>query len=97
MTIITPLIIAISLIVPPASKGTIWTMGEIHNQIQVTFENGVQASYLAVRVPCTATVIQATHKIYKTQQVCYSADIRTPVFVRSPWIPTIQRTYKPKD
>ena len=40
------IIITIMLIIPPASQGVYWDIGEIHNQLQVTFKSGVQATLL---------------------------------------------------
>lgn len=103
MEIIAPIVFSITLIVPPISQGKFWNVEEVPNQLQVTFENGVQASYPFQRVPCNAVSLSKRYTIYKTRkaegnpEVCYQVDGRTPALVRSTWIPVINKTYNPKE
>lgn len=94
MELIAPLVITMSLLVPPASKGVHWDVGEVHNQLQVTFESGVQASYRATRAPCNAVALDSTRMIFRTKKTCYLADVSRPLMVRSPWTPIERKTYK---
>ncbi len=90
------LIITIMLVIPPASQGVHWDVGEIHNQIQVTFKSGVQASYSAVRVPCHTSPEKPGWAVYHNnvqgQETCYLANIDMPLMVRGPWQTTITKT-----
>lgn len=96
MEIIAPLVLSISLLIPPASKGVHWDVGEIHNQLQVTFKSGVQASYRATRAPCSTIPIGEGRALYRTKKVCYLVDTTRPLMVRSPWLPITRKTYKPR-
>jgi hypothetical protein len=93
------LFITLMLFIPTADQGKIWSMGEVQNQIQVTFESGVMASYSAAQVPCHTVRLKDGFTLYKTksmgQEVCYLADTRQPDFVRSPWTPAITKTFNP--
>jgi len=95
------ILITLTLLIPPATQGVHWDMGEIHNQIQVTFPSGVQASYSAVRVPCHTSPEKPGWAIYHSksvgQELCYLTDTNYPVMVRGPWITAIIKTFKTKD
>ena len=94
------LIITIMLVIPPATQGVHWGTGEVHNQLQVTFKSGVQASYSAIQVPCHTSPEKPGWAIYHSksmgQEACYLADTNYPVMVRGPWRTTITKTFKPK-
>ena len=93
------ILITIMLIIPPASQGIHWDIGEVHNQLQVTFKSGVQASYTAIQVPCHTRPEKPGWAVYHTkainQETCYLTDTNYPVMVRGPWRTTITKTYKP--
>tara|TARA_R100000808_G_scaffold1812_1_gene7727 strand:- start:9877 stop:10182 length:306 start_codon:yes stop_codon:yes gene_type:complete len=95
------LLITIMLVIPPASKGIHWTTNKIPNQLQVTFKSGVEASYLAIQVPCHTKPTKPGWVVYHGksmgQEVCYLADTNYPVMVRGPWETTITKTYKHKE
>ena len=92
------LIITIMLVIPPASKGIHWGIGEIHNQLQVTFKSGVKASYSAIQVPCHTKPVKVGWAVYHTksigQETCYLTDTNYPVMVRGPWVSVTTQTYK---
>ena len=94
------IIITIMLIIPPASQGIHWDIGEVHNQLQVTFESGVKASYSAIQVPCHTKPVKVGWAVYHSkvlgQETCYLTDTNYPVMVRGPWRTTIIKTFKHK-
>ncbi|MBC8555305.1 MAG: hypothetical protein H8D23_37300 [Candidatus Brocadiales bacterium] len=89
--------ITLMLVIPPVNQSVDWNIGEIQTQIILTFPSGVKASYSAMQVPCHTKEIKHGWTIYRTksmeQDVCYLADTSFPVFVRSPWMPVMTRTY----
>lgn len=92
----TVLLITLNLLIPPASKGTLWDIGEVQNQVQITFESGVQASYPAKMVPC-GTQDASGWTIFETKEdmpTCYLVNTEEPAFVRSPWTPITRKTFK---
>ena len=97
MEIIAPLVLTIQLLVPPASKGIHWDVNEVHNQVQITFRSGVQASYQSTQVPCNTEALKDGFTLYHTKgtgrRSCYLVDTSRPVMVRSPWLPTSIKTY----
>jgi len=100
-SVVNEIIITIMLIIPPASQGVNWDIGEIHNQLQVTFKSGVKASYSAIQVPCHTKPMKEGWAVYHTksigQETCYLTDTNYPVMVRGPWKTTITKTFKPKE
>lgn len=89
--------ITLMLVIPPVDQAVDWDYGEVQNQIILTFESGVKASYSTLEVPCHTKAIKHGWTMYKTksmgQEVCYLADTNFPVFVRSPWMPALNKTY----
>jgi hypothetical protein len=97
------LIITILLLVPAVNsdKVTGWNVGAVHNQVQVSFEHGLEASYSATMVPCHTRPTKEGFIVYHTesmgQEVCYLTDISRPVLVRytvDHWFPATYKTYK---
>ena len=95
------IIITIMLIIPPVSKGIHWEVGVVPNQLQITFESGVMASYSTIQVPCHTKAKKPGWQVYYNdlmgQETCYLTDVSAPVMVRGPWRTTITKTYKHKE
>ena len=95
------IIITIMLIIPPVSKGVHWEVGVVPNQLQITFESGVMASYSTIQVPCHTKAKKPGWQVYYNdlmgQETCYLTDVSAPVMVRGPWETTITKTHKHKE
>jgi len=84
--------------IPKYYEAIFWTVEQIPFQAQATFKNGVSVSYSAEKAPCDTKVLKEGWYIYNPksayQNVCYRVFIAEPLFVRSPWTPVTQKTYK---
>lgn len=89
--------VTLMLTIPSFDQAVDWDIGEVQTQIVLTFPSGVQASYSTLQVPCHTKEIKHGWTIYRTksmeQEVCYLTDTNFPLFVRSPWMPVITKTY----
>ena len=78
------ILITLTLLIPPASKGVHWGMNEVPNQ----------------QVPCHTKPTKEGWAVYHTksmgQEVCYLTDTNYPMMVRGPWKTTTKKTYNPK-
>jgi len=95
-----PILFYITLVIPLASTGIDWNIHEVPNQMTITFQSGVKASYATMRVSCDTVPSSKNVVLYKTkdvdQQTCYLTDISVPLLVRAPWEPVTTKTYKKK-
>jgi hypothetical protein len=94
------LIIILTLIIPTVDKAIDWDVGDVPNQMTMTYPSGVQATYSTMMVPCHTKAQHPGWKLYKTksmqQDVCYLTDTNNPLMARGPWEPTIKRSYVPR-
>ena len=96
------LMITIILLIPAANSDQAvgWDVGTVHNQVQITFKSGLQASYSSTIVPCHTRPLKDGFIVYHTeslgQEVCYLTDVSYPVFVRHTdrWLPATYKTYR---
>ena len=93
------ILITLTLLIPPASKGIHWGINEVPKQLVVTYKSGVKASYSSIQVPCHTKPTKEGWAVYHDmsigQEVCYLTDTNYPVMVRGPWKTTTKKTYQP--